>query len=173
MKIQNCRRDKKMKYLLIILLLITIYSPNILGSAELNLSEKEKLMNRYSWMTENLYKLYKKRSIKYNVPIKLAISVVNAESNGRIVISRKNKNGTRDYGRFQINSLHMKNNPKSLLQDSINSKYGFWYLFLCLKKAKGDLIDTVRMYNQGSNGKAHKYKNWEYVIKVLKEYKRI
>ncbi len=162
-----------MKYLLIILLLITIYSPNILGSAELNLSKKEKLMNRHPWLTNKLYKLYKQRSIEYNVPLKLAVKIVNVESNGRIVISRKNKNGTRDYGRFQINSIHMKNNPKSLLQDSINSKYGFWYLSLCLKKSKRDLIDTVRMYNQGSNGKAHKYKNWKYVVKVLKEYKRI
>ena len=158
-----------MKYLILILVCI----PTISGSSELNLSKKEKILNRYSWMSKKLYNLYQKRSKQYNVPIKLAISVIKAESNGKVVKSRKNKNGTRDWGRFQINAVHMPNNPKKLLDDKINSKYGFWYLSLCLKKSKGYLKHAIRMYNQGLAGKEYKYKNWQYVNNVLKEYRII
>lgn len=129
------------------------------------------LSDKHPWLNSDLQELYEKRSIEYNVPLELALCVVQAESDGKNVRSKKrNKNGTYDYGRFQINSVHMPNNPERLLIDEINSKYGFWYLSLCLKKSKNYLPDAIRFYNQGIHGKKRYYKRWEYVEEILKCY---
>ena len=114
--------------------------------------------------------MYKYRSIEYDIPIELALCLIDAESSGRKIISRKNRNGTRDYGRFQINSCHMPDNPRQLLNDTVNSKYGFSYLKKCLLKSSGNLKEAIRMYNQGLNGTRKYYKNWNYVEKVLMCY---
>ncbi len=156
-----------MKYLLVTFLLYSFYTPlNI--SISKQLQHRDKLLKKYSWLDKKLYYLYRARSLEYGAPIELGICVVQAESNGRTIISRKNKNGTRDYGKFQINSVHMPDNPRALLGDIINSRYGFWYLSLALNKT--DLPDAIRLYNQGLNGKRKYYKNWKYVRKILKCY---
>ena len=123
-------------------------------------------MQKNIWLTDSLYDLYFYRSKEFNVDIKLAISVIRAESQGRKVISKKNKNGTYDYGRFQVNSVHFSQSPESLLKDKLNSYYGFSYLSQCLKKSNS-LSEAIRKYNQGLYGKEKYYKNWKYVEKIL------
>lgn len=131
----------------------------------------EYLYIKHPWLTEKLYVLYKNRSIEYKVPFELALCVVQKESDGINKRSnKKNKNGTYDYGRFQINSVHMPNNPRLLLIDKINSQKGFWYLSLAIEKANYNTIDAIRLYNQGIHGKKKNYKNWEYVKEIFECY---
>ncbi len=134
---------------------------------------KNKLMIENKWLTDNLYDLYYYRSKEYNVNINLAIAIIRAESNGRNVVSRRNKNGTRDYGRMQINGIHFPKNPRKLLNDKINSKYGFWYISYCLRESDGNIKKAIRLYNQGVHGKAKYYTNWKYVYKILDYYKGV
>lgn len=157
-----------MKFKLITILIVCSFVfPELNSSLPHYLILKNKLFKKHAWLNNKLYKLYQDRSRNYMVPIDLATSVVNAESNGRNVISRANNNGSRDYGRFQVNSIHLPSSPRKLLCDKINSKFGFMYLSLCLKKSKNNISETIRMYNQGLNGNKKYYKNWKYVEKVL------
>lgn len=156
-----------MKHFLYIILLYSLFNPEYLNLSQKQIIEKEKLFKKYSWLNSRLYNLYKCRSIEYKVPLTLALSLINAESKGKNIISKKNKNGTRDYGRMQINSVHKLNNPRKLLNDKINSKYGFWYLSKCFNKSIGNIPYAIRMYNQGLNGKKKHYKNWKYIEKIL------
>ena len=161
-----------MKKILFIIFLCSLIYPEWLQVSQEQAIKRNYFLNEHSWLTERLYDLYVERSIQYEVPLKLALSVVEAESNGRKIISRMNRNGTRDYGRFQINSIHMPKNPKKLLNDYYNSEYGFWYLSKCLEKSKGNISETIRMYNQGINGNKKHYRNWRYVEKILICYNR-
>jgi Transglycosylase SLT domain len=125
------------------------------------------LRKKYKWLKPGLYNLYKKRAAEYRIPLNLALAVIHAESRGKNVISKKNKNGSRDWGRMQVNSIHMKRNPRLLLNDKINSRVGFWYLSAAYKKSGYNLKETVRLYNQGLAGKRSNYKNWKYVTSIL------
>lgn len=156
-----------MKYLLYLILIYSLFNHEFLNSSQKQINNKRALFKKYSWLNYRLYNLYKYRSIQYKVPLDLAICIVDTESKGRNVISKKNKNGTRDYGRMQINSVHMPICPTKLLNDKINSRIGFWYLSKCYRKSRGYLPDCIRYYNQGLNGKKKKYRNWRYVRKVL------
>lgn len=127
----------------------------------------------FPWLTPKLFRLYTKRSIQYKVPLKLALSLIQYESGGRNVVSRKNRNGTRDWGRMQINSVHMPKNPQKLLNDWTNSKIGFWYLGRALKKSRGNMYTAVRLYNQGLAGKHWKYRNWGYVKRIIRKYRSV
>lgn len=130
---------------------------------------------KFPWLKGKkwLFSLYVKRSRQYGVPLKLALSLITYESGGRNVISRKNRNGTRDYGRMQINSVHMPRNPRALLNDWVNSQKGFWYLGAAMKKAHGNIYTAVRLYNQGLAGKHWKYRNWGYVNNIVKKYRSV
>lgn len=151
-----------MKFKLIIMFIIIYsFSPKLLNFYP----ERNKYTEKYSWMGEKLYNLYKARSLEFGVSMRLATCLVQTESHGKIVVSKKNENGTRDYGRFQVNSVHKPVNTRELLWDRTNSRYGFSYLSKCIRK--DHLPDAIRLYNQGLNGKRKNYKNWKYVGKIL------
>ena len=154
-------------------ILHSFYSVEWLSTTPSRLFKKNVLMESHSWLDDKLYNLYKSQSEKYKVPIEIAISVVQVESHGKNVVSRKNSNGTRDYGFFQINSVHKPDNPRKLLDHLENSKFGFWYLSQCLKKSHGHLPEAIRMYNGGLNNNRKYYKNWAYEQKILKNYLKI
>lgn len=157
-----------MKHFLYIIILYSLFNPEYLNISEEELFKERSLFRKHSWLNYRLYNLYKYRSIQYKVPLRLAMCVIETESKGRNRRSiKQNRNGSYDWGRMQINEIHLKNNPKKLLNDKINSKYGFYYLSKCSKKSIGFIPDTIRYYNQGINGKIKNYKNWKYVRKVL------
>lgn len=165
----NSRYNRCLIWFIIIFFFGQIYTQNLNLSKE-EIIKKNHFQSEFKWLDNKLYNLYKFRSLEHNVSLKLALCVVHTESKGKRVVSKKNKNGTRDYGRGQINTCHMPKNPKRLLKDSINSKYVFMYLRKCLKKAKGNISETVRMYNQGLHGRKKYYKNWKYVERIKRLY---
>jgi hypothetical protein len=164
--------DKKNKIIInIFLSFILFFIFSFLDEKNIKFDKKELekkiyLIKKYKWLNNNLYNIYYFRSMQFNVDIELALSIIYAESNGKKVVSRMNKNLTRDYGRMQINSIHLTENPYRLLDDKINSFYGFSYLSQCCKKSK-NLKDIIRMYNQGIYGNKRNYNNWRYVEKIL------
>lgn len=127
--------------------------------------ELQVYQKHYKWLTPHLYKLYSMRARQYRVPLRLALALIHVESRGKNVISR-----THDYGRMQVNKIHMRHNPKQLLNDKINSRIGFWYLSAALKKSNWNKREAVRLYNQGLAGKRWKYRNWNYVAQILNAY---
>ena len=157
-----------------ILVFASSFFPENLEMSKRELQIKKVHMTNFKWLTDELYILYDYRSKQYGVDIGLALSLIRAESNGRNIRSyRQNKNGTHDWGRFQINEVHVDyKNPHRLLIDITNSDYGFRELSLAFKKANGNLKETIRMYNQGRNGNRKNYTGWAYVNRVVSHYRR-
>jgi soluble lytic murein transglycosylase-like protein len=127
------------------------------------------LFEKYKWLSYDLYLDIVTICKKYNVNTIIICAIINAESRGRNIISKKNKNGTKDYGIMQINSIHLSNNPRQLLNRKLNIEYGIKYLIKCYNRSNKNLKTTIRFYNQGYNGKKHKYKNWKYVNKIYND----
>ena len=89
-------------------------------------------------------------SKKYDIPLELTLSIISVESNFTNVISRKNRNGSRDYGYMQINNFaHPEVSSKRLMKIEINIEVGVKYLQYCLKVSNNDLATAVKMYNAG------------------------
>jgi len=131
------------------------------------------LRKHFNWVTPKLYKYIIKYSELRQISPILICSIIQYESNGRNVISKKNRNKSRDYGYMQINSCHVESNPRQLLNIDTNIRIGSWYIKKCLKKSKGNIQEAVRMYNAGLNSKRKKYKNWAYVYRITNKYNSI
>ena len=119
-----------------------------------------------------------RRGKKQNVDLAFIVSIIDAESYGRNIIGRRNRNGTRDYGIMQVNGVHEPKNPRKLLNISYNLQKGVGYIKYCTNKSvkrygKAEIKTIARLYNQGANGSEKRYKNWKYVEKVYNNYKRV
>ena len=161
------------KILIIIFLLLHYsYFPESVFLNEEDKSNYSKLQESFKWLDKNLYFYVLNNSIKYDVDIKLICSVIYAESSGRNLQGSKNRNGTNDHGYMQVNDVHLRNEDdvRVLYNPAVNIEMGAKYLSKCLKKAKGDKLHAVRMYNQGMYGNPQKYNNWRYVSNVLNNY---
>jgi len=145
---------------------------------EFYMNEFVELSSHYTWINSINYKIIRKNAIKHDVPIELVCAVIQAESNGRNIRSSKNSNGTRDHGYMQINEIHLQSKYFNHINDfydiNKNIEFGCIYLKKCLTKATvNDIIsytDAIRMYNQGLSGERHKYKNYNYVLKVYRNF---
>jgi soluble lytic murein transglycosylase-like protein len=126
---------------------------------------------KYKWLDITIYELIQNISNKEQVDSRIIFPLIQAESNGRNIISQKRYNGTRDYGIMQINSCHVRNkkDAKKLLHKNINIYYGVKYLKKCLVKSDYNYMQALRMYNQGMYSNEKKYNNWKYVAKILNE----
>ena len=180
----------KVFFLIVIALLIVIFitinnvsagdSDNYeyITELDLYLDDFIALSSYYSWLDSNRYRLIYKYSKVHDVSPKLVCAVINVESSGKNVISRKNSNGTRDYGIMQINDTHLESSffesKNDLLDVEKNIAFGCRYLGLCSVKAtKNNVVsytDVIRLYNQGINGNREYYKNYNYVLKVYNNY---
>lgn len=127
------------------------------------------LRTHYQWMTPQLFRIIDTSSKKHGIDPHLISAVIHAESRGQNVVSRVNKNGTRDYGYCQINSVHRPEQPESFLDPETNIDMGCRFLSYCMKKGGND-YEAVRMYNAGPNSRPGKSKNQKYVLKVLAAY---
>jgi len=157
--------------LLFILLNFTIYPSYVF----LHWNEDRILFNeiqdQFEWIDRDIYYLLLEKSHKYKIDVRFICSIIEHESGGKkYAVSRINTNNSRDYGLCQVNSCHSKGDIRELLHLPINIEIGTKYLSQCYKKANGDLMTTIRYYNQGYNGKEHKYNNWKYVGKILNTY---
>lgn len=131
----------------------------------------------YQWLTKSIYIYVRDESKKYDISISLIFAIIDVESQGRNIISKKNKNGSKDYGLMQVNSVHEKY-PRKLLNIKYNIKKGISYLNDCFnmsQKRYGHVHITtiIRLYNQGFNGKVKYYKNWKYVDKIYNNWRKI
>lgn len=170
----------KLNLVISCILLLLFLSISILNSSDYRdfvVSKKEFLKYSYlvkcfSWLKYDTFIIIRKNAKKYKVPIELICAVIQHESGGKNIRSRRNYNGSRDYGLMQINSVHVSD-CKTLYNIRKNIRIGSWYLSKCLKKAKGNVKEACRMYNGGLHNKRWKYKNWKYVNRIYRDYYKI
>ena len=159
----------KFKIILICLLIFTL-SPSYAFLSKKEVRLYHRLHKQYSWLSKDLYHIINYESKQVGMDPRLLIAVINKESQGRNVISKRNKNKTRDYGYCQINSAHSeKGKERELLNPQVNINKGVNYLNLCIKKYPR-LDEAIRMYNAGINSSRDKYNNWSYVRKIIDDY---
>ena len=162
-----------MKYRTIILSLIilSIYMPGNAVNKYKFVDEYKPMKNSFTWVKKDFYFHLQNTCKKYNIDPLFALSIAQAESGGRNVVSKRNKNGTRDFGIFQVNSVWEKR-TYLLLDYKINTNIAIAYLKQCLKKSKGDKYMACVYYNAGLNCNVKKYlqNRSAYPNKILKKY---
>lgn len=94
--------------------------------------------------------IYKNSYLKDLEP-ELICAIIKVESNGRNIIGKKNRNGTRDYSYMQICEVHYPKNPKKLMEVDFGIHKGTNYLMWAYNKAKGNIKITAQFYNGGLN----------------------
>ena len=177
---------KKIKICFILILLLFLFNQqgdgkyNKIRKNNYSINIEDIMFNKcktyYPWMKKNIYNYIsfycKYWSKNYKIDEELVYALIQHESGGKNIRGRKNRNGSRDHGIMQINEVHSPNDVTRLYNCKINIKIGIWYLSLCIKKSKGNIKEACRMYNQGLYGKKWKYKNWKYVKRIIKDYKK-
>jgi len=131
------------------------------------------LRSHYKWLYNNkLYFAILENACKKELEPELICAIIEAESNGRNLIGKKNKNGTRDYGFMQTNEVHCPENPLKLLEINFGIHKGTNYLMWAYKKAKGNIKITAQFYNGGLNHPINTKNKWvkKYANKVVKYY---
>ena len=131
-----------------------------------------KMKQKYEWLNKDLFTTVLRESRRNDLRTHLMMSLIQVESGGKNVISRMNKNLTRDYGIMQINSSNLNKNEdvRILMNPQINIAKGCAYFRFCLDIANQDKSIAIRFYNSGPNGKKHLYRNWAYVDRVFGNY---
>lgn len=117
--------------------------------------------------TEYIKKLIVEEARRQGIPEYLALAVAAHESGfNNVAVSRKNTDGSRDHGVFQLNDRYHK--LKDVYNPIENIRYGIGMLKAGLKKNNGDVAKTLSDYNAGSNakGKAREQGN-KYAQKVM------
>ena len=120
--------------------------------------EYSRLKATYQWMYRDLYHRICIASSNHCVTVSRLCAVIQAESGGYQYA--KSKAGA--LGLMQVMPLHMPDNPDRLYDLDINLDKGAEYLAYCQTKTE-DRREVFRMYNQGTNGKRNRYRNWRYV----------
>lgn len=98
----------------------------------------------------------------YKVPPEIVRSVIEVESNGRNVVSRENRNKTRDYGVMQINSWWepvLKDHDiglKDLMNVCTNIAVGSWLLRYSFSMT-GEWREAVAAYHAGYGNRKKGY----------------
>ena len=127
------------------------------------------MSHKYEWVdSQNFLPIYN-NSILNDLDYRYVCALITAESNGKNVISRKNRNGTRDVGLMQVNCF---TDEEILKYKDLNAgiKEGTVRLKKAVEKSAGNLAEATRLYNQGINGKKEFYRNTAYVKRVMLYY---
>lgn len=117
--------------------------------------------------TAYIKKLIVDEARKQGIPEYLALAVAAHESGfNNIAVSRKNTDGSRDHGVFQLNDKYHK--LKNVYDPIENIRYGIGMLKNGLKRNNGDVFKTLSDYNAGANatGKGRRQGN-SYAQKVM------
>ena len=94
---------------------------------------------------------------EYDVPPALALAVAQQESSFNPNATATNKNGSTDYGVFQINSSNLSSlglNPTSVMDPSTNIDAGVSMLSSLLAQYGGNTTLALEAYNAGPNAVA-------------------
>lgn len=101
---------------------------------------------------EYIKKLIVEEARRQGVPEYLALAVAAQESGfNNVAVSKKNTDGSRDHGVFQLNDRYHK--LKDVYNPIENIRYGIGMLKAGLKKNNGDIAKTLSDYNAGANAK--------------------
>lgn len=116
---------------------------------------------------EYIKKLIVEEARRQGVPEYLALAVAAQESGfNNVAVSKKNKDGSRDHGVFQLNDRYHK--LKDVYNPIENIRYGIGMLKAGLKKNKGNIAKTLSDYNAGANAKGDaRAKGNAYAQKVI------
>lgn len=113
--------------------------------------------------------LFIKYGNEYNIPAVLLKAIAKAESGlNPNIISKPNKNGSKDYGLMQINSIHLNKNgltEENILDPETNIKTGAKILRYCMNKHNELTWQSLNCYNG-------KVSNNSYNLKVLKNIEK-
>ena len=162
----------KIKIIILVLGICFFCIPSIAHNSRI-LDEYSFAKDNFKWVKKKFYYYLDYKCMKKKIDPIFALAIAQTESGGKNVISRKNRNGSRDYGRFQVNSVHMPKRPRKLLNYKINIDKAMYYLGLALKKAKGDLGLACIYYNAGLNCNVGKYRRSKKLMKYPKKILRI
>lgn len=157
---------------LITLLLLMTYSisfPAIFHFSNPDLRFYALLKQKYPWLDISLYCIVIDNSIMNNIDPVLICSLIHFESGGKkTALSNKGARGL-----MQLMACHLKGTKytiRDLYKPSININLGCRHFAFCKSLAKGNLEETLRLYNQGHNSNRDDYKNWKYVANILNDY---
>jgi len=160
----------KYRIVFIILIILHIAIPSIAFNPFKTLDNYKFAKYNFKWITKDFYFYLDNKCRQYGIDPLFALSIAQRESNGKNIVSRKNRNGTRDWGYFQVNGTHLpKNKRHQLLNYKTNINKAMWYLNLCLKKSRGNKKLACIYYNAGLNCKVYKYKK-SYPKDIVKMY---
>ena len=162
--------NKKLIFITVVSILLLI-TPSHAFISKKEIKLYKRLSMQYEWLSLDLYNIILYESKVADFDPKLICSIIHVESSGENIISKQNKDGSYDIGYCQYNTKNMKKGEERLyLNPNLNIRSGILYFKDCIKVSNGRLDDSIRLYNQGINGKRDKYKNWKYVKKVFKAY---
>lgn len=155
----------------IMFLILSLISPAFAFLDKTEINTYTKLSRQYNWLNRDLFYIINYEGLNNGIDAAFICAIIDAETEGKNVVSKKNRDGSRDYGIMQFNSKNIKKGDEwKFLIPMHNIKYGVAELRECISASSGKIDDTIRFYNQGKNGKKEKYKNWKYVQKVFNNY---
>jgi soluble lytic murein transglycosylase-like protein len=147
-----------MKWIVLITLLITFYSPD-------KLSGYEKMREYFPNMKERHYVEIRK-NISDPEEAKYFMSIIQYESR----YNERAYNGY-DAGIAQINRVH--GDAHTFFDYKKGIEFGASYFRKAVKSTRRDFSISVIKYNAGHNANLAKYKNWSYVRRVCFKYDEI
>ena len=123
------------------------------------------LQKKYSWLNNNLFYFINLNSKTYTLPETFICAVIQRESHGKIYAH--SKKGAR--GLMQVMECHKpKHSPAwALYRPILNIALGCRYLDICRQP---DMLEQLRKYNQGHNGRRENYRNWQYVYDIMFDF---
>jgi hypothetical protein len=151
--------------------ILLILTPSYSFISKKDIRTYKRLKLQYEWINIDLYHiiLYESKIAKFDP--RLIVAIIDVESSGQNIISKRNSNGSRDYGVMQINSAHIKKGEERLyLNYNINIAKGISYFKECMKQSNYFIHESIRMYNAGINSK--KSNNKKYVQRIFHNYHR-
>lgn len=139
-------------------------------------NEYKRLKTRFTWLEKDVYDFIKIEAEKKEVDPHLIMSVIQIESGdfckNNWAAMKKVKGTSGEIGPMQVMPYHARN-PKNLYDWKYNIKKGIGYFKGGLEIGQGDIRVAIRLYNQGHAGKWQNYKNWKYVARVMRKYKKV
>lgn len=110
-------------------------------------------------------------SLKYDVPVHISFSIAWVESRfTATAISRVNRNGSRDWGLFQLNDSYRNWTRNQYFNIELNSQEGISYYKWCFDQLD-DIILALKAYNAGItrvlNGSDIPISTYRYVDEIL------
>lgn len=139
-------------------------------------NEYKRLKTRFTWLEKDVYDFIKIEAEKKDVDPVMIMSVIQIESGNtcknNLERMKRIRGEAGEYGAMQVMGYHAKN-PDDLKDWKFNTITGIGYFKGGLEIAHGDIRVAVRLYNQGHAGKWQDYKNWKYVARVIRKYKKV